>query len=136
MHRNSLLIGLVVAAVALTVFIGARTVAPKTEVLRGWVSDEQCAKLNADDGKYISSSKECILKCMGQGKRLAFVDPVGKRVLLITNPAEVKSNVSDYVEITGTIDSKAGAVQVNSVKFLEKADEMCLAPARKNAPKQ
>ena len=73
---------------------------------------------------------------MGQEKRLAFVDPVGKRVLLITNPDAAKSNVSDYVEISGAIDAKAGTVQVSAVKFLEKADEMCLAPARKNAPKQ
>jgi hypothetical protein len=136
MHHKSVLIGLALAAVALALLVGARTIAQKTEVLRGWISDEQCAKLNADDGKYISSSKECILKCMGQGKRLAFVDPVGKRVLLITNPATVKSNVSDYVEIAGAIDSKAGTVQVNSVKFLEKADEMCLAPTRKTASKQ
>lgn len=136
MHRKSVRISLALAAVALALLIGARTIAQRTEVLRGWISDEQCAKLNADDGKYISSSKECILKCMGQGKRLAFVDPVGKRVLLITNPDAAKSNVSDYVEISGAIDAKAGTVQVSAVKFLEKADEMCLAPARKNAPKQ
>jgi hypothetical protein len=136
MRRKALLIGLTVTAVALALLLGARTVAQKTEILRGWISDEQCARLNADDGKYISSSKECILKCMGQGKRLVFVDPAGKPVLLITNPAAVKSNVSDYVEITGAIDSKTGTLQVNSVKFLEKADEMCLAPTRKTAPKQ
>ena len=111
--------------------IGARTITQRTEVLRGWISDEQCAKLNADDGKYISSSKECILKCMGQGKRLAFVDPVGKRVLLITNPDAAKSNVSDYVEISGAIDAKAGTVQVSAVKFLEKADDMWGARSKK-----
>lgn len=136
MYRKSLLAGLAATFIALALLIGARTVAQRTEVLRGWISDEQCAKLNADDGQYTSSSKECILKCMGQGKRLAFVDPVGKRVLLITNSDAVKSNVSDYVEITGAIDSKAGTVQVNSVKFLEKTDEMCLVPTKKNAPKQ
>jgi hypothetical protein len=56
-------------------------------------------------------------------------------VLLITNPAAVKANVSDYVEITGTIDTKAGTLQMQTVKFLAKADEMCLAPPRKNATK-
>src|SRR5579863_5721173 len=73
----------------------------KTEVVRGWLSDEQCAKGRAEGGTYTATNPSCAKECVAKGKKIVLVDPRGKRILVISNPEIAKKNVGDEVEITG-----------------------------------
>jgi hypothetical protein len=103
----------------------------KTEVLRGWLSDEQCAKGRAEGGTYTATNPSCAKECVAKGKKIVFVDPQGKRVLVISNPDIAKKNVGDEVEITGQVDAQAKTLHAESLKFLEKGSATCAAPAKK-----
>jgi hypothetical protein len=106
---------------------------PKTEVLRGWLSDEQCANGRAESGTYTATNPRCAKECVAKGKKIVFVDPQGKRVLLLTNQEVAKKNVGDYVEITGAVDNQSKTLRVDSLKFLEKGSAMCAAPKSKKS---
>jgi hypothetical protein len=106
----------------------------KTEVLRGWLSDEECAKGRAQSGEYTATNPECAKKCVAKGKKIVLIDPTGKRVLVIANPQAARYNVGDYVEITGKVDPNARTIQADSIKFLEKTHLMCDVPAKKSVP--
>jgi hypothetical protein len=122
-----LVVGASLATIALA--IPTRTTS-KTEVLRGWLSDEQCAKGRAEDGTYTATNPRCAKECVAKGKKIVLVDAQGKR-LVITNPEIAKKNVGDEVEITGQVDAQAKTLHADSLKFLEKGSAMCAAPAKK-----
>jgi hypothetical protein len=103
----------------------------KTEVLRGWLSDELCAKGRAEDGTYTATNPRCAKECVAKGKKIVLVDPQGKRVVVISNPDIAKKNVGDEVEITGQVDAQTKTLHADSLKFLEKGTAMCAAPAKK-----
>jgi len=103
---------------------------PKTEVLQGWLTDEQCAKARANGGKLTASNHDCAHKCVSEGKKVVFVDPVGKRVLTLVDQAEAKKNVGNYVEIKGSVDSQTGMLHADSIKFLDQSKPMCEVPAK------
>lgn len=105
----------------------------KTEIVRGWLSDERCAKGRAEGGTYTATNPECAKECVNKGKKVVLVDPVGKRILVLTNQEVGKKNVGDYVEIAGEIDSKAMTLHAESLKFLEKGSAMCGVPPKKKA---
>jgi hypothetical protein len=111
--------------------IPPRTTTTKTEVLRGWLSDELCAKGRAEDGTYTATNPECAKECVAKGKRIVLVDPQGKRILVISNPEIAKKNVGDEVEITGQVDAQTKTLHADSLKLLEKGSAMCAAPAKK-----
>jgi hypothetical protein len=103
----------------------------KTEVVRGWLSDEQCAKGRAEGGTYTATNPSCAKECVAKGKKIVLVDPRGKRILVISNPEIAKKNVGDEVEITGQVDAQDKTLHADSLKFLEKGSAMCAAPAKK-----
>jgi hypothetical protein len=103
----------------------------KTETLRGWLSDEQCSKGRAQVGTYTATNPDCAKECVKKGKQIVLIDPVGKRILVLTNQDVGKKNIGDYVEIAGEIDSKAMTIHADSLKFLEKGSVMCEAPPKK-----
>jgi hypothetical protein len=105
----------------------------KTEVLRGWLSDEQCSKGRAEDGTYTATNPECAKECVARGKKIVLVDPEGKRNLVLTNQEMGKKNVGDYLEISGEVDSQAKTIHAESLKFLEKGSAMCGVPPKKKA---
>jgi hypothetical protein len=107
---------------------------PNAEVLRGWLSDELCARGRAEEGAFTATNRDCAQECVRGGKKIVFIDPTGKRVLEIVNQSAARGNVGDYVEISGEIDAN-GRLRADSIKFLEKASPMCEAPARKGAKK-
>jgi hypothetical protein len=84
----------------------------KTELLKGWLSDEQC-------------------ECVAKGKKIVLVDPIGKRILVLSNQDIGRKNVGDYVEISGEVDSPTMTLHANSLKFLEKGNAMCGVPPKK-----
>jgi len=98
---------------------------PQPETLRGWLSDEQCAKGRAECGVFTGTNPACAKQCVKSGKKIAFIDPEGKRVLVLANQEIGKSHIGDYVEITGKVDSKSMTIHADSLKFLEKGAAMC-----------
>ena len=102
----------------------------KEQILHGWLSDEQCARGRASSGVYTGTNPTCAKECVTAGKKIVFIDPDAKRVLLISNQAVAKNNVGDQVEIVGVLDSQAKSIQVTSVKLLEHGVAMCARPQK------
>jgi len=116
MFRRVLLLTMVlVGSVAL-----AQTPTPKSETIRGWISDEHCAGSKAREGVYAATNPECTKECVGKGYKAVLIDPKGKRVLAITDQEMAKKNLGDYVEVSGVVDAQAGTIKPESIKFLEK----------------
>jgi hypothetical protein len=103
----------------------------KTELLKGWLSDEQCSKGRAESGTYTATNPECAKECVAKGKKIVLVDPIGKRILVLSNQDIGRKNVGDYVEISGEVDSPTMTLHANSLKFLEKGNAMCGVPPKK-----
>jgi hypothetical protein len=107
---------------------------PGKEVLKGWLSDSSCAKNRAAEGIFTATNSVCAKECVTKGEKIVLIDPDHKKVIDIQNQDAVKKNVSDYVELTGTLDSK-NVMTVESVKFLDKNRAMCGVPEKKTASK-
>jgi hypothetical protein len=103
---------------------------PSPEILRGWISDEQCARGRAEGGSFTATNADCAHKCVAAGKKVVFIDPVGKRVLTLEDQSAAKKNLGNYVEISGTVDASKGTLHADSVKFLDKARPMCGVPEK------
>ena len=117
------------------IFIGAAgtRAVPQKVVVRGWLSDEDCAKNRAANGTYTATGLTCTKECIAKGKKIALIDPQGKRVLVLANQEIAKKNVGDFVEIKGEIDAQSGMLRADSLKFLDKNRAMCEVPAKKAA---
>ena len=103
------------------------------EIVRGWLSDEGCARGRAESGTFTATNGECAKRCVSEGKKIVLIDPEGKRVLSISNQDIVKQNIGEYVELTGTLATQGGAMQVVSLKFLDRNRAMC-AVTNKTGP--
>lgn len=103
------------------------------EALRGWVSDEQCARGRASDGIYTGTNPDCAKTCIAKGVKTVLIDSDHKRILVVDNPATVKDNIGDYVEIQGSLDSSSKLVHVSSYKMIEKGSAMCDRTAHRAA---
>ena len=93
--------------------------------LKGFLSDESCARARAEGGLYTGTSAECAKRCVAEGKKIVFIDPKGRRVLHIENQEAVRKDLGEEVEINGTMDSPNRAVHVNSIKFVAHVPAMC-----------
>lgn len=98
----------------------AQTEAAKPETVKGWISDEQCARSQARQGVYKGTNPDCVRDCVARGKKIVLIDPAGKRILVIANQDAAKNNLGDYVEINGAVDAAAGTLQINSIQLLKK----------------
>lgn len=105
---------------------------PNSETLRGWISDEQCARGRAEGGSFTATNADCAHKCVAEGKKVVFIDPVGKRVLTLEDQSAAKRNLGNYVEISGTVNAAKGTLHADVVKFLDKARPMCGVPDKQN----
>ena len=123
--------GVVLASFHLLAF--PRSHSPQPEVLRGWLSDEQCAKGRAQSGVFTGTNPDCAKQCVKSGKKIVFVDPERKRVLILANQDIGNNNIGDYVEIAGEVDAKTMTIHADSLKFLEKGAAMCGAKPKKSA---
>ena len=131
MNTRRLIVVVGAAIASLGVFAIPGGSAPGSETLRGWLSDEQCAKGRAESGVFTGTNPDCAKKCVKEGKKIVFIDPEGKRVLTLANQAIGKTHVGDFVEITGEVDAKSATIHADSVKFLEKGAAMCGAKHKK-----
>jgi len=98
----------------------AKAAPAKSETIKGWISDEQCARSQARDGVYKGTNPECVRDCVRNGKKIVLIDPAGKRVLVIANQDAAKNDLGDYVEIKGEVNSAAGTLQIDSIELLKK----------------
>jgi hypothetical protein len=94
--------------------------AQKSEILKGWLSDEHCASSKAREGIYEATNPDCARECVAKGYKIVLIDPKQKRILVISNQSAATENLGDYVEIQGEIDSSAGTLQIDSIKLLKK----------------
>lgn len=98
----------------------AQTPAPKTETIRGWLSDEHCASNEARDGICVATDPECAKECVAKGYKIVLIDPKQKRILLVSDQDMARKNLEDHVEVTGQVDAQANPIKPDSIKFLEK----------------
>jgi len=98
--------------------------------LKGWVSDEQCARARERSGTYTATNPECARKCVGEGKAVVLVSEELKKVFAIENPDTLKSQVGNLVQVSATTD-KSGALHIEKVQFLETGRAMCGRPKMK-----
>jgi hypothetical protein len=103
-------------------------------VLRGWLSDDSCAKARASGGTFSATNQDCAKECVAKGKKIVLIDPEHKKVVAIANQETVKNNLGDYVELAGTTDAH-DTLHVDSLKFLDKNRAMCGVPEKKAGSK-
>jgi hypothetical protein len=96
--------------------------------IRGWLSDERCARGRAESGTYTGTNPRCAKECVAKGRKIVLIDPDRKRILEIANPSLAKKNVGDYVEIVGRMDEKAAAIRIASLKMLAPGAAACERP--------
>lgn len=102
----------------------------ESKTLRGWLTDEACARGRAAGGKYTGGNPECARKCVAEGKKIVLALPEEKKLLVVANRETAKSNVGNYVEVTGNVDGET--VQISSLTMLREGVAMCAAPRKKN----
>ena len=103
---------------------------PQTKTpLRGWLTDEGCARGRANGDNYTGGNPDCARRCVAEGKRIVLALPDEKMLLVVANPEVAKDNVGNYVEVDGTVD--ADTVRIRSVKMLQEGAAACAAPSKK-----
>ncbi|HEY3707202.1 MAG TPA: hypothetical protein VGL22_19230 [Terracidiphilus sp.] len=98
---------------ALLLVAGSFTVvaanAADSNSMAGWISDSMCG------AKHAGSGAACVKKCVEGGMQPVFVSEKDKSVLKIDNPDAVKEYYGSHVKVTGTVDSSAKSVHIDSV---------------------
>ena len=118
--------------VALLPIVASRAVrAGGGATIKGWVSDESCARGRASSGLFTGTNPECAKKCIASGAKMVLIVPDQRTLLTVANPEAAKADIGDYVEITGSIEAKTKTVHIDSLKLLTKGVAMCGVPAKK-----
>jgi hypothetical protein len=99
--------------------------------LRGWLSDEACARARASSGVFTGTNPDCAKRCVSEGKKIVFIDPDGRRVLDIANQDAARNRIGDYVEVVGFVDAKTNALHVDSLKLISEGAAACSRPPSK-----
>lgn len=103
----------------------------QSATMRGWLTDEACARGRANSGKFTGGNPDCARKCVAKGEKIVLAVPEEKKLLLVANPELAKSNVGNYVEIAGAINAQAQTVEIKSVTLLEEGRATCALPRKK-----
>jgi hypothetical protein len=96
--------------------------------LRGWLSDEQCARGRANGGVYTGTNPDCAKQCVAKGAKIVLIVPDQERVLNIANQAAAKSHIGNYVEVTGDVDRETKSLHIDSIKMLAEGRAKCDLP--------
>ena len=99
--------------------------------IKGWISDEGCARGRASGGVFTGTNPECAKKCIASGAKMVLIVPDQRMLLTVANPDAAKANIGDFVEITGSVEAKAEMLHIDSLKLLTKGAAMCGVPAKK-----
>lgn len=96
---------------------------------KGWFGDENCAGSKVAAGAKVGpNGQECTRKCIREGVPVVFIDEQAKALYRVDNPKVAAGIESDYVEMTGTVDTAAKTLHVDSVRVLEKYAAKCSVP--------
>jgi hypothetical protein len=75
------------------------------KTIKGWLSDEQCARGRASSGVFTGTNPRCAKECVAKGRKIVLIDPEAKRILTIQNQSVAQRNIGDYVEVQGALNS-------------------------------
>lgn len=125
------LIGSTALALALVCGVALPRVHASDSVIKGWISDKDCATGRANGGTFTGTNPQCAKKCISKGATTVLIVPDQKLLLTIDNPTAAKSNIGDYVEVTGAVNEKAKTLHIAGLKMLTKGVAMCDLPAKK-----
>jgi len=100
--------------------------------IRGWLSDDGCARGRAESGTLTATNPRCARECVAKGKKIVLIDPDRKMIFEIANQNLAKKNIGDYVEIAGQMDLQARTVRIASVRMLERGTASCERPKLSN----
>jgi hypothetical protein len=103
----------------------------ETEI-RGWLSDEGCARGRAESGTFTATNPQCAKECVAKGKKIVLIDPDRKMIFEIANQTLAKKNLGDYVEIAGQMDLEAKTVRIATLKMLTRGNASCERPKLSN----
>ncbi len=122
---------LLFVAVALLLDAASQTAGAGGTTIKGWISDETCARGRASGGVFTGTNPECAKKCIASGKKMVLIVPDQRTLLTVANPDAAKANIGDLVEITGSVETKTKTLHIDSLKLLTKGVAMCGLPAKK-----
>jgi len=109
-----------------------QTVRQSETAIRGWLSDEGCARGRAESGTFTATNPICAKECVAKGKKIVLIDPDRKMIFEIANLSLAKKNVGDYVEIAGQMDLQAKTVRIATLKMLARGNASCQRPKLSN----
>lgn len=101
-----------------------RTTRTGSQTIKGWLSDEQCARGRASSGTFTGTNPRCAKDCVAKGRRIVLIDPKSKRVLTIHNQDVARDNIGDYVEVQGTLSSTK-LLHIDSLKKVSTGVAAC-----------
>jgi hypothetical protein len=119
----AVLLGVLLAGSSLGV--AAQETNPPAPTLKGWLSDELCARGRAQAGTYTQTNPDCAKECVAKGRKIVLILPDQKQILRVANQDVARSNIGNYVEISGTVDSHSKSVHVDSLKLVSEGHPMC-----------
>lgn len=128
--RNLRTMSLLFAVVFLPV-VASQTASAGGTTIKGWISDEGCARGRASGGVFTGTNPECAKKCIASGAKIVLIVPDQRILLTVANPDSAKANIGDFVEINGSVEAKTKTLHIESLKLLAKGVAMCDAPAKK-----
>ena len=83
----------------------------KTKVLKGWVSDSECAA----HGDKRCANKEHV----AQGAKLVLVTDGDNKIWTVANPETLAEHQGHYVQVKATTNAEKSAINVQEVKMLK-----------------
>jgi len=83
----------------------------KTETLKGWVSDSECA---AHGDKKCSNKQH-----VADGSKLVIVTDGDNKIWTVTNPSTVADHQGHYIQVKATTDPATSTITVQKVKMLK-----------------
>ena len=122
---------LLLVLVCLPVVVSRAVRAGGGTTIKGWISDESCARGRASSGLFTGTNPECAKKCIASGVKMVLIIPDQRRLLTVANPDAAKANIGDFVEISGSVEATTKTVHIDSLKLLTKGVAMCGLPAKK-----
>jgi|SRR5450631_517892 len=112
--------------------LAQQTLRPPETAIRGWPSDEGCARGRSESGTFTATNPQCAKECVAKGKKIVLIDPDRKMIFEIANQSLAKRNIGDYVEIAGQMDLQAKTVRIATLKMLRRGNASCERPKLSN----
>ena len=109
-----------------------QSVKPEEGTIRGWLSDESCARGRAEAGTYTATNPQCAKESVAKGKKIVLIDPDRKMIFDISNQSLAKNHVGDFVEISGETNLQAKTIHIASLKMLSVGVASCGRPKLSN----